>query len=87
MNKIKSVDSLVDGVYKFILKFLRESDVYLIFDTYMDKSVKSDTRSNRIGSFRRSHQLNISSDLPPKDICMSSNATKTNLVKIISSAL
>ena len=35
----------------------------------------------------RSHQPTISLDLPPKDIVMSSNTTKTNLIKIISNEL
>ena len=50
-----TIDSLVAGVEKFILKFIRQSYVCLVFDTYMDKSIKSDTRSNGIGKISSAH--------------------------------
>ena len=67
-----TVLDLCKGVEKFTMKFLKDSDVYLIFDRYLKKSIKSDTRQSRIGRFHRSHQLSICSNLPSKDICMSS---------------
>ena len=82
-----TVACLVDGVEKFVRKYLNYSDVYLIFDRYYEKSIKSDTRCNRIGSFQRSHQLNINSDLPPKDICLTSNRTKEILNELIAKHL
>ena len=59
----------------------------VIFDCYFARSIKGDTRLSRIGSFRRFHQLSIETELPPKDMCLSSTKTKENLIEIISSAL
>ena len=80
------VMGLVKGVEQYIGKILDSSDVYVIFDRYFERSIKSDTRLSRIGAFRRSHQLSIGTELPPKDMCMSSIKTKENLIEIITCA-
>ena len=49
--------------------------------------MKSDTREERVCSFRRSYQLDKSSSLPPQTICLSSSKTKQFLIEIISSDL
>ena len=59
------VKYLVDGVEKYIKMFIFDSDVFLIFDRYKADSIKSDTRSARIGSFQRSYQLSLDRELPP----------------------
>ena len=82
-----TVLDLANSVEKFTVKHLQESDVYMVFDRYIDNSIKSDTRLNRIGRFQRSHQLNIRSDLPSKDICMSSQKTKKIIIDIITEHL
>ena len=82
-----TVLDLVNGVEKFIMNLLKDSDVYLVFDRYLDKSIKSDTRQNRIGKFQRSHQLTKDSDLPAKDICMASPKTKKSIVDILANHL
>ena len=82
-----SVEDLAKGVELYVSKFLKHSDVYLIFDRYFEKSIKSDTRLGRIGSFIRSHQLSIETSLPSKEMCMSSTKTKANLIEIIATFL
>ena len=43
-----SVKDLAKGVEKYVSRLLHHSDVYVIFDRYFDKSIKSDTRLQRI---------------------------------------
>ena len=81
------VKYLVDGVEKYIKMFIFDSDVFLIFDRYKADSIKSDTRSARIGSFQRSYQLSLDRELPPMCLCLSSTSTKENLIEIISGEL
>ena len=54
------VKHLVDGVEKYIKKFIFDSDVFLIFDRYKADSIKS-----VFGSFQRSYQLFLDRELPP----------------------
>ena len=63
------------------------TDVYLIFDRYKTGSIKSDTRTARVGAFRRSHHLSLERELPPKDMVLPSSSTKENLIELISSEL
>ena len=81
------VKHLVDGVEKYIKKFIFDSDVFLIFDRYKADSIKSDSRSARIGSFQRSCQLSLDRELPLMCLCLSSTSTKENLIEIISGEL
>ena len=81
------VRDLVDGIEKYLRKIINTSDVYLIFDRYYEGSIKSDTRLIRVGAFRRSHQLTMAMDLPPKDMCMSSIQTKECLIELIAETL
>ena len=82
-----TVSDLVDGLEKYIRKLNAEADVFIVFDRYRGKCIKSDTRQARIGSFRRCHQLALDRDLPPRDMCLSSSATKENLIEIITQEL
>ena len=50
-------------------------------------SLKSGTRSARIGSFTRSYHLTVTRDLPPKEICLTSIKTKETLIEIIAEEL
>ena len=81
------VKDFVKGITSYVEKFINVCDSYLIFDRYFEGSIKSETRLQRIGGFRRSHQLTINTELPSKDICMSSTKTKENLIEIIASSL
>ena len=71
-----TVKDLVDGIEHYLQRFSSLSNVYLIFDRYKAGSIKSDTRNARVGAFRRSHQLYLERELPPKDMCLSSSSTK-----------
>ena len=81
------VRDLAAGVEMYVSKLLHNSDVYVAFDRYFEKSLKSDTRLQRIGNFQRSHQLSIETSLPSKEVCMSSLKAKENLIEIIAKFL
>jgi len=82
-----TVNDFVSGIERYIEGFLNLSDVNVIFDHYFERSIKSDTRNARIGNFRRSHNLSLMMELPPKDLCLKSTKTKENLIEIISTSL
>ena len=81
------VKDLVDGIDHYVRMLMLNTDVYLIFDRYKTGSIKSDTRTARVGAFRRSHHLSLERELPPKDMVLSSSSTKENLIELISSEL
>lgn len=81
------VSDLVDGIERYVRKMLVSSHVYIVFDRYKKESIKSGTRSARIGSFQRFHILAVTRDFPPKEICLSSIKTKESLIEIISKEL
>ena len=57
--KDRIVQDFVDGVINYIFKILRQSDIYLIFDRYIENSIKSGTRLKRIGNFNRTHKHSL----------------------------
>ena len=75
------------GFERFIKKMLISFHVYMVFDRYKEDSIKSRTRSARIGSFTRSYHLTLTKDLPPKEICLTSIKTKEILIEIIAEEL
>ena len=81
------VKDVVDGVENYIRRQACKSKVFLIFDRYDEGSIKADTRSARVGDFRRYHQLSLSRKLPPKDMCLPFSKTKENLIDIVSNDL
>ena len=58
-------------------------DVYVIFDKYKDFSIKSDTRKSRVSSVRKSYIINKTTPLPQRDILLSSNRSKTQLIDVL----
>ena len=46
-----TVSDLVDGLEKYIRKLNAEADVFIVFDRYRGKCIKSDTRQARIDPF------------------------------------
>ena len=60
---------------------------YLVFDRYNDFSIKSDTRTERLGQVRRSHNLMSTSPLPAKEITMKVTKTKVKLISLITEDL
>ena len=79
------VQDLVDETY--LKKLSSFADIYIIFDRYYSFSIKSDTRSERIGSMKRNFSLTLDGPPPAKEMSLSSNTTKECLTKIISEAL
>ena len=60
------VREFVDRVTSYIFKILKASDVYLAFDRYVDSSIKSATRLQRIGNIKRSHKISMETPLLQK---------------------
>ena len=81
------VKDLVNGIDHYVRMLILNTDVYLIFDRYKTGSIKSDTRTARVGAFRRSHHLSLERELPPKDMVLPFSSTKENLIELISSEL
>ena len=77
------VSEFIDGVTSYFFKILKDADVYLAFDWYYENSIKSATRLQRIGTIKRSHRITTETPLPLKDILLSSNKTKENLIELI----
>ena len=50
-----TVKDFLEIAEKFIVPKIRGSNVYLVFDRYNERSLKSDTRDARIGAFHRSY--------------------------------
>ena len=69
------------------LKYLHFADVYLIFDRYYNYSIKSNTRTARVKSFARGHNLFRQSPLPSKDDTLSCAKSKVQLIQQISAGL
>ena len=81
------VKKLVEAVSAYIFPFLKESDVYLIFDRYHDFSIKSDTRKSRQGMFFKEHKLQLTTQLPSREAVLGSTKNKTQLIELISMGL
>ena len=45
------IKDLVDGIHHYVRMLMLNTDVYLIFDHYKTGSIKSDTRTARVGAF------------------------------------
>ena len=81
------VSDLLKSVETYTSKTIDFSDVCIIFDRYCKKSIKSDTRLQRVDGFKRVHHLGMNSPLPPKEICLSSIKTKKKLIEMIAENL
>ena len=81
------VKDLVDEIDRYVRMLMLITDVYLILDRYKTGCIKSDTKTARLGAFRRSHHLSLKRELPPKHMILSSSSTKENLIELISSEL
>ena len=66
---------------------LKNADVYLAFDRYCENSIKSATQLQRIGNIKCSHKITIETPLPAKDISLSSDKTKENVIELIAAEL
>ena len=80
--KGRKLSDLLVALRSYITKILSKSDVYLVFDRYKDYSIKSDTRQKRLSQFRRSHNLNLPSPLPAKEIAVRVIDTKQHVIEM-----
>ena len=53
------VKDMIDKIDHNVRMLMLNTDVYLIFDRYKTGSIKSDTRTARVGAFLRSHHLSL----------------------------
>jgi len=79
-----TVKDFIEGVCYYIIKIIKDSNVYLVFDRYTNDSIKAATGLQRIGNIWRSHNFTLETPFPPKDVALSSNKTKENLIELIS---
>ena len=58
-----TVQNIIDGLINYVIKLLKESDVYAEFDCYYEHSIKSVIRCERAGEVQ-SKQYKISPNMP-----------------------
>jgi len=80
------VQDYVDNVVSWVLGKLKESDVWLIFDRYMEYSIKDNTRNTRQKGASE-HQLSLTMPLPPQKVLLTNTQNKIQLVDLIDKAL
>ena len=51
------VSDILKSIEKYADNFISLGDLYMIFDRYYEKSIKSDTRMKRLEGFKRTHHL------------------------------
>ena len=73
-----TVQNIVDSFVVEILRWLKESDIYLIFDRYYDYSIKGCTRQERSKGILKERKLILTTPLSSKSDMMSSIANKNN---------
>ena len=79
LSKGKKMVGLIDGVKKFLLKYLHFTDVYLIFNRYYNYNVKSNAWAARVKNFKNGHNLFCQCPLPSKDDTLSFTKFKVHL--------
>ena len=65
-----TVNDLVETVKMHVLRCFENSDVYLIFDRYLDYSIKGSNRKSRSDDISLRHQLSLATPLPPQTVCI-----------------
>ena len=80
----KPIASFVENFWSKILRYLEESDVYLVFDRYNELSIKNTTRSSR--SKKADEQYALTKEtamLPAQADVLSSSKNKSLLIDIL----
>ena len=78
-----TVKDNINNVLEYIERRLRQANVYLVFDRYIDYSIKSATRCGRTAEASRRHQLSCNMQLPPRKVVLSSSHNKIQLIQLI----
>lgn len=82
-----TVRDYIQGFKKYVSDRLKQCSVFLIFDKYLEHSIKGSTRLERAGKFLRSHNLTLEMPLPARETILHSTKNKQQLIKLISEQL
>ena len=82
-----TVKSYIDNIVEYIKRKLKKANVYLVFDRYLDFSIKSATRCGQSMEASRRHQLSCNMQLPPGKVILSSSHNKVQLSQLIVSGI
>ena len=74
------VQDYVDKAVTWTLRKVQESDVYLVFDRYMEYSIKDNTRNTRQKGASRQHRLTLTMPLPPQKVLLTVTQNKIQIV-------
>ena len=79
-----TVQDYIKNLIDYMSGHLMIADTYLIFDRYLDNSIKEITRRSRAGkNATRQHQLSMLTPLPPQKVCLTVTQNKVQLIKLI----
>ena len=81
------VQDYVDKAVTWTFGKVQESDVYLVFDRYMEYSIKDNTRNTRQKGASRQHRLTLTMPLPPQKVLLTVTQNKIQLIDLIVAAL
>ena len=76
-------ERFVDSFESYILHKLEDTEVYLVFDKYLEYSTKSCTRQARGAGGCKTFQLSYSSPLPTQTQVLNNPQNKKQLIAII----
>ena len=81
------VQDYVDKAVTWTFRKVQESDVYLVFDRYMEYSIKDNTRNTRQKGASRQHRLTLTMLLPPQKVLLTVTQNKIQLIDLNVAAL
>ena len=82
-----TVHEFIRGFKKYLSDRLKQCSVYLIFDKYLEYSIKSCTRLERASKMSWSHNLTLVTPLPARETILNSTKSKRQLIKLTSEQL
>ena len=82
-SKAGNISNLFNVSKDYIVKFLHQSNVFLIFDWYHDYSIKGVTPQDRTGNACCSQNLSLSTPLRSKEVTLHSTETKKQLTDLL----
>ena len=78
-----TVSDYVNNFMQYLSEKLKNANVFLVFDRYIDNSIKGLTRTYRDTGASRIYQLHPETALPSKDIVLKVSHNKDQLIKLI----